>query len=241
MTIVTTSTAGLPTTLQVVNRVLLECGVEQVSSLSPGNDRSNLVLEALNDGMYDIYAKAIWPWTRQRYSVPYVAGQYEYPVPSDFRAMCLAPYNWSVSTPAGASQMKEFSPEEFFESFPPQNMASGTGAPWAYTIDAYYIRFYPAPDSNSITTYPQAVFTYFKWPQRRQTTADDNSTFDVPIQMIPALVRFGKAQLKKYLEYPDWSMDMQEYDVQVSQQLASNKQTRQPYAMRQLYGPSWRF
>jgi len=241
MTTVTTTTPGLPTTLQMVNRVLLECGVEQVTSLNPGNDRSNLTLEAMNDGMYDIYAKAIWPWTRQRYSIPYVAGTYEYPVPSDFRQICLAPYNWSVSSPAGTTPMVEYSPEEFSEAFPPAAMASGTGAPWAYTVDAYYIRFYPAPDSNSIANYPQASLTYFKWPQRRQNTGDDASTFDVPVQLIPALVRYGKAQLKKYLEYPDWESEMQEYRMQVEQQLASNKQTRQPYAMRPLYTSNWRY
>lgn len=241
MPIIPVVTPSIPTTLQVVNRVLLECGVEQVSSLNPGNDRSNTALEALNDGMYDIYSKAVWPWTRTRYAIPYVAGQYEYNLPVDFRRIAIAPYNYSINQPTSQSVMTEYSVEEFYETFPAATFSNSYGTPYAYTVDAGYIRFYPAPDANSVSLFPQAIFEYFKWPQRRQTTSDDNSTFDVPVQLIPALVRFGKAQLKKYLEYPDWTTDMQEYQIQVDQQLASQKQTRQPYKMRTLYAGHWRY
>lgn len=241
MTIISTTIAALPTTLQVVNRVLMECGVEQVSTLNPGNDRSNVVLEALNDGMYDIYGKAVWPWTRSRYSIPYNAGQYEYQIPADFRKIAIAPYNFSVTQPTSQSIMTEYSIEEFYESFPAATISNSYGSPYAYTVDAGYIRFYPAPDANSVALYPQAVFEYFKWPQRRQAVTDDASNFDVPVQLIPALVSYGKAELKRYLEYPDWINESQKYQTQIDQQLAAMKQTRQPYAMRPRYNPQWRF
>ena len=54
MSVVQSGTLSVPVALDMVNRVQRECGVEQITSMASGNDRSEVVREALNDSIIDL-------------------------------------------------------------------------------------------------------------------------------------------------------------------------------------------
>jgi len=70
MSVVQSGALSVPVALDMVNRVQRECGVETVTSMAPGNDRSEVVREALNDSIIDLYNRARWEWLQQT-SVPF--------------------------------------------------------------------------------------------------------------------------------------------------------------------------
>ena len=60
MSVVQSGSLSVPVALDMVNRVQRECGVEQITSMASGNDRSEVVREALNDSIIDLYNRARW-------------------------------------------------------------------------------------------------------------------------------------------------------------------------------------
>ena len=73
MSVVQSGNLSVPVALDMVNRVQRECGVETITSMASGNDRSEVVREALNDSIIDLYNRARWEWLLQVYSIPLVA------------------------------------------------------------------------------------------------------------------------------------------------------------------------
>ena len=64
--------ATLPSCLDMVNRVLEECGDLEVSSLNPGTRNSKIALEGLNDAQTVIWQRQRWPWQRIVTNIPLV-------------------------------------------------------------------------------------------------------------------------------------------------------------------------
>lgn len=239
MTTVSASPSVKPTALQIVNRVLREAGVEEVSSLSPGNPRSNVALEALNDTVWDIYARTLWQWSKSKYTVNLVAGQNDYAMPSDFRSMSLPPKLWNATGGSSSYPLAEYSSAEYDQLVPMQSVSYGTSM--MFTVRGGVMSVNPAPSSGTLANYPQMTFEYFKWPQRRLSAqaSDDSKTFDVPLELTQAMVFKARSELKKFLEYPDWDADAKQYEQQIAQMLSANKQIRKPYQMRTLYKSNW--
>lgn len=187
--------------LTLVNRVLRESGVPEVSSIT--SKLSNVALEALNDGFADIWQRQRWSFQRYTANLPLVASQQEYTLPGDFDRMA------SVFR-AGFNSLTELTPEHWWS----HNYGDMTdeGQPLVYTVEGLMVKFYPIPNQNFIDTFPTLKYQYFKAMPARRTQSDASSSWDLPLDFEDAHVKYGKSKVKQFLEYPDWAADMQGYE-----------------------------
>lgn len=229
-------TVVLPTCLVLVNRVLLECGIPTVASLTPGTRESNVVLEALNDGTNEITLRERWPWRRATYTISLIGGQSAYPLPDDYKTLA-EPLRFGAAN-TNYSNIEEVTPEQWAYLGDGSSFnAANTGSPTQFTIKEGSIYLAPTPSTGFVTTYPTITFAYFKGVHNRRTTADSANSWDLPAEMYDCLVKFGKARLKEYLEYPDAQLNMQQYEKALAMQMAIVRQGRNPPVMRQMYSP----
>lgn len=225
----------MPSVLSLTNSVLKECGIPAVSSLNPGNDRSSIVLEALNDGCADVYSRGNWEFEKVDGTFALVAGQDEYALPSDFERLQLPPR----VTGATSAYMVERTAEEFWnESYGAPDVVASTGSPQVFYIGAGKIHFWPAPDTAYITNAPNLTFTYFKNPPARLEVADEASSLDLPLAFYDAMKKFAKARLKQYLGSDDGRDDTMGYEQALQVQRNRSRQGAKAPQCRPLYGPT---
>jgi hypothetical protein len=191
-----------------------ETGLPEVSALNSVN--SKVALESLNDATADIYQRNRWTFQRLTVTLPLVVNQQDYTLNADFDRMA-APFR--MNSTLGLAFLTELTPEQWWAN----NLGASavTGSPMFYTIDLGVARFSPIPDTNFVSINPSFQYQYFKANPVRRTTADLNSSWDLPLDFENAMVNYGKARLKKFLEYPDWQGDMQDYEA--SLQTLKNK------------------
>jgi hypothetical protein len=192
--------------LTLVNRVMRETGLPEVAAFSSVN--SKVALESLNDAVTDVWQRNRWTFQRLTVSLPVVANQQDYTLNADFDRMA-APFR--VGSTLGLAFLTELTPEQWWAS----NLGASAvgGSPTHFTIDLGVARFSPIPDSNFVTINPNFQYQYFKANPIRRTTTDTASSWDLPLDFENAMVNYGKARLKKFLEYPDWQSDMQDYET----------------------------
>lgn len=233
-------TTVLPSCLTLVNRVLLECGIPTVASLNPGTRQSNVALEALNDGTNEITLRERWPWRRVTTTIPLIAGTNAYPLPDDFKTLAEAARFGGTNIPF--ISLQELTPENWVYYGQGASLNSSiTGTPTQFTIKDNSIYFYPTPSAGFIAIYPTITFAYFKGVHNRRTVTDDANSWDLPADMYDCLVKYGKARLKEYLEYPDAQLNQQQYEMALRMQMAIARQGRKPAQMRPMNAPfvSW--
>lgn len=187
--------------LTLVNRVMRETGLPEVASIT--SKQALVALEALNDGFADIWQRQRWTFQRYTANLALVASQQEYTLPADFDRM-------ASEFRAGYNNLTEYTPEEWWAS----NYGDMTdeGQPLVYTVEGLTVKFYPVPNSTFIASIPTLKYQYFKAMPLRRTASDASSSWDLPLDFEDAHVKYGKAKLKQFLEYPDWSVDMQGYE-----------------------------
>ena len=221
---------ALPSCLTMVQRVQEEAGDIPVTSLNPGTRRSKIALEALNDACSDIWQRERWPWRRYDYNLVLQDGVSEYTLPDNFATLAEPP---RLPASANSLYMIEMTPEEWvvWMAAPPQT----AGQPNKFKIENTKIVLSPTPNSDYVTAYPSIVMSYFKKIPTRRTISSSASSWDCPDDFYDAMIRFGKARLKQYLEYPDWQSDLQAYEQSIRIQQNRVRQGRSPATIRPLY------
>jgi len=232
MSVVQSGSLSVPVALDMVNRVQRECGVEQITSMASGNDRSEVVREALNDSIIDLYNRARWEWLQETYFIPLVAGVDSYQLPQNFDRLAM-PVRLT-NTP-----MKEYTPLDWPYYIPTVD-PGGQGGPHSYMVKNQVLSVFPAPTSDTVTTNPQFVLAYYKHPGVRipASAAGDAMTWDVPPEFVEPLITFGKWKLKLYLEYPDSQADMGRYEQLIQQNMNKRRSALQNPQMHQRFDPT---
>lgn len=212
---------SLPSCLEMVNRVLEECGDLTVVSLNPGNRNSKIALEGLNDAQSAIWGWQRWPWIRNTYNLTLVASQADYALPARFDRLA-APLRLGVN--GQFANLEEKTPEEW------NAMCLGIpltdGSPRIFKISDNTLTMTPAPSAEFIAQYPTLQFDYFlDLPDRRGIT-DSNNSFDVPAKFYDVMISFGKSKLKQYLGAPDWQVDRQDFEKGMRDNLNQVRQGR---------------
>lgn len=197
----------LPNCLAMVNRVLFECGVPEVAVL--GNRESRVALEALNDSTADIWIRQRWTFQRANAFLTMVANQADYALPADFDRIA---HGFRTNQASGFTPITEKTPEEYYVQA--TGFLSSSGQPLYFTVRNTTVSFLPAPAASFIALSPQLEWWYFKCQPTRRTTADGANSWDLPLDMHDAMIMFGKAKLKTYLEASpaDINSDLQEYE-----------------------------
>lgn len=219
----------LPSCLTMVNNVMRELGIPAVSSLSPGTNESRIVLEGINDAVADIWNRNRWDFQRYTYSLPLVSGQDEYAVPADFGRVSL-PFRLPGSR--SAFEIQEMTPEEFYSSGYGVDITTPQGQPQVFFVQHQTMKFWPTPNDNFVDQVPIIQFGYFKKSPPRREITDSSNSWDLPLDFYDALMRFGKARLKEYLQYDDAVMNYQQYEQALAIQEAKWRQARKVPTMR---------
>lgn len=232
MSVVQSGALSVPVALDMVNRVQRECGVEQITSFASGNDRSEVVREALNDSIIDIYNRARWEWLLQVYSIPLVASQDQYQLPQNFDRLAM-PCRLT-NTP-----MKEYTALDWPYYIPTVD-TGGEGAPHSYMVHNQILSVFPPPDSGTVTTNPQFLLAYYKHPGTRipASAAGDAMTWDIPNEFVEPMIVFGKWKLKLFLEYPDSQAEFARYEQMIQQNLNKRRSALQNPQMHQRFDPT---
>jgi hypothetical protein len=222
----------LPSCLTMVNNVLREIAIPEVSSLDPGTIESRIVLEGINDAVADIWNRGRWEFQRYTYALNLVAGQDEYAVPSDFGRISL-PFRLPGSR--SSFEIQETTPEEFYTMGLNSDFTSSQGQPRLFYVEHLTIKFWPVPNQEFIDQVPQIQFGYFKKSPARRGITDDNNSWDLPLDFYDALMRFGKGRIKEYLQYDDAQMNYNQYEQALAVQEAKYRQGRVTPTMRPRY------
>jgi YD repeat-containing protein len=192
--------------------------------------RGNLVLEAVNDAVVEIYRSHRWAFARTTAYYNIVAGQSDYPLPADFVSMAYPP-SWN------GYQLRELTPDDWYAQLPFFNLQNMTGGPIYCTADANFFRVYPTPTALAVTTAPQIRYTYERNAGGRLTSSNDNASINLPYEFLEAVVAFGKWKLKTLLEYPDADKEYTRFKQVIGFMEATDRQTATQYSMRpNVYG-----
>ena len=224
---------AMPKLLDVVNRVLRESGAYTVNTLNPGNVQSQVALDAVNDGIWQIFNRAHWNFAIETISIPLVNNQTDYPVPADFDRLAMAPtYNGLA--------LREYTLDEWTTAVVPyrDSLQSVPGSPSVFTLSPAVLMVFPAPATATIATVPNLFFSYYRNPGTRFDNTNDNVAPNLPVEFVDCLVTFGKWRLKSFLEYPDSSNEAQRFEQLLATQMNRNRRSRKPNQMRQMFGPT---
>ena len=225
----------MPSVLSLTNTILREIGEPAVGTMNPGTLNTNIVLEAINDCVADIYNRGRFEFQKVDYTFALVAGQNEYQLPSDFKTMEL-PLRVAGSQ---SSKFVERTAEEFWnESYGAPNITSSTGSPSIYYIGASKIHLWPTPDAGFVASAPNLTFTYYKNIPARLEASDGSSSPDLPLEFYDAVKKYGKSRLKEYLQFDDAMLNYQQYEQALQIQQNRARQGLKSAQMRQQYGPS---
>lgn len=233
MTTVQVSYPGMPKLLDVANRVLRESGAYTVNTLNPGNVQSQVVLDALNDGIWQIYNRNRWQWTNTTIGIDLLPMQMDYPMPADFDRISMQPtYN--------GFPLREYTQDEWGSVIVPYISQGQTvqGSPAFFKVSPAVLTLWPAPTSDSIANVPQLMFNYYKTPGVRFDNTDDTVAPNLPAEFLDCLVSFGKWRLKTFLEYPDAMAEAQRFEQLLQVQMNRDDRGRKPNQMRQMFGPT---
>ena len=219
--------ATLPSCLDMVNRVLEECGDLTVSSLNPGTRNSKIAMEALNDSQTVIWQRQRWPWQRIVTNITLVAGVSDYTLPTRFDRLAEPVRLTQVGS---FRNLKEYTPEEWAQLM--MGAPATAGTPYGFKISNTTLTFDRAPTAEFVATYPVLVMTYFESIPDRRGVTDSANSWDVPGEFYTAMISYGKYKLKQYLGSQDFSVDMSEFEKEIRIMLNKVREGRKPAVMR---------
>lgn len=224
---------AFPKLLDVVNRVLRETGAYTINSLNPGNVQSTVVLDAINDGIWQIYNRERWAWAIESISIPLVNNLADYPLPGNFDRMAMAPiYN--------GLELREWTLDEWNDQVQPyvSFQQAQAGSPAFFKISPAVLTVYPAPVTATIAVAPNITFSYYRNPGTRFDNTNDAVAPNLPVEFVDCLVTFGKWRFKMFLEYPDAQAEAQRFEQLLATQMNRNRRGRKPNQMRQVFNPA---
>lgn len=232
MSVVQSSSLAVPLALDLVNRVQRECGVEQIVTMASPNKRSEVVREALNDAVVDIYNRARWEWLVTTHNIRIIAGRDQYQLPQNFDRLARPVQISNVP-------MKEYTAIDW-PYYVPVVDAGGQGQPNCYMVHNQILSVYPQPNQAVLDQFQFIICTYYKHAgERLQAVAtSDLETWDIPPQFVEPLVVFGKYKLKLFLEYPDAQAEVQRYEQLIQQNMNKRRSALQNPQMHQRFDPT---
>jgi hypothetical protein len=105
--------------------------------------------------------------------------------------------------------MKEMPVDEWAQSGLANQDPYPEGTPSIVVFYNNYMQVWPAPSADFVAAYPNMRMEYFRTPPPRVVEDDDG--IEVPSQLIPAVVAFGKWKLKMHIGETDWKFEQEEY------------------------------
>jgi hypothetical protein len=233
MTTVSYTPNQSPTLLDMVNRILNECGIASQADLATSNFLGTITaVNAVNDAINDIKYRNRWEWLKETVVLDLVPGTLSYPVPANFGRMAHPMTPWDGTTVARSLQ--EQTPDEYWQMIP-SIQTSNPGTPYLYMVDGNTINLWPAPDTNFVNQWPQMMFTYFKAPERPLGVSDQLLVIDVPPSFVEVIAAFGKWKMKLFLEYPDWQAEQARYEQALRVQMNAGNAGRRAPRLRMTY------
>lgn len=218
VTVIRTGAYVTPTLLQLVSRCRREVTKESLTTLND-DAINNVLVDAINDGVTDIFFRGRWNWRRQTFNIPWVAAETEYAIPADFGQM-------ATEIVINNIPMKEVSPEEWARNVyaPSWNSnADIAGQPSIYMVDRQLLKVWPAPSDSFVALTPVTPAYYYRTPGNLLTLADDaDNSPDIPANFTEALVRFAVGRLKVFLQYDDAKIDMDRYEQIIANRLMTD-------------------
>lgn len=224
-TVETTSPTGMPTLLLLASRARREVTKETLATL---NDDvvNNIIVDSINDAIEDIYFRAKWSWAKVTSSLTMVASQSEYTFPADFHRL-------ATEIEIGSTKLPEVDAEEWARKTYVSGIGIVTpGQPTMYMVDRTFVKFFPTPSADFITTVPTVALVYYRRPAKRMVLADSASAPDIPVEFKEALVRFAMGRLKIFRQFDDFGLDLQRYEDIVQRQLNANTVSVHPPRIR---------
>lgn len=214
----------LPSMKDLANRVLRECGRPVKSTFVATTDpQAIMAYDGVQDAYADLWFRNRWEWQRYEASIALVAGSDEYPLPSNFQRMAVAPWFGPLKTPG---QLQEMTPEVFYKMIAPMDPTL-QGSPQFYTIDHTTMKVWPAPSTTSILSQPIITFQYWLELPARKTLAQEAQPLNyMPSTFEEILIAYAKSKLKQYLEFPDWEADRKDYERKLLIMIQRNRQVR---------------
>lgn len=227
-TVVTTNPSGMPSLLDLTSRVRREVTKESLTSLN-SDAVNNVIVDALNDAVEDIYFRAKWSWAKVAGNLVMVTGQSEYTQPSDFYRMASEPE-------IGSIKLIEVDAEEWYRRTFTTGLTgvqTSLGQPILYMVDRALIKFWPTPSSDFVALAPTIRLLYYRRPSARLVIASDSAkAFDLPVEFNEAIVRFAVGKLKIFRQFDDFQLDMARYEEIISRQLYSDQKSVHPARVR---------
>lgn len=216
--------AALPSMKDLANRVLRECGRPVKSTFVATTDpQAIMAYDGVQDAYADLWFRSRWEWQRYEASIALMAGSDEYPLPSNFQRMAVAPWFGPLKTPG---QLQEMTPEVFYKMIAPMDPTL-QGSPQFYTIDHTTMKVWPAPSTTSILSQPIITFQYWLELPARKTLAQETQPLNyMPSTFEEILIAYAKSKLKQYLEFPDWEADRKDYERKLLIMIQRNRQVR---------------
>lgn len=225
---------GVPTLLDMTNRVLRECGSYTVSTLNPGSVHSQVALDALSDGLWHIYARNRWMWAKKTQWINFASNQTDYMLNGDFDRLAIDPQ-------LNGYVLNEYTPDEWSKRVQTVTPTQ-TGGPVAYKIETNTISFFPTPIDATVAAFPQIAVTYYANPGSRFDITDGGISPPIPVDFVECLVSYAKWKLKLFLEYPDAEADHARFEQLLQTQMNRNFHGRKPNQVRSQFEPistSW--
>lgn len=227
-TVLKTTGYTTPTLLALVSRCRREVTKESLTTLND-DPINNVLIDAINDAVSDIYFKSRWNWRKQSWNILWTSAQTDYPLPADFDQLATEIVVNNVA-------LKEISPEEWWRNTyaPSWNSNSSiSGQPSIYTVDRALLKVWPLPSDDFVTQTPISVAYYYRQPSSMLVLANDASNSpDVPADFTEALVRFAVARLKVFLQWTDFAIDQKRYEEIVTNRLQTDMLTAHPTRVR---------
>lgn len=225
-TVINTNPTGMPTLLSLVSRVRREVTKETLATLT--NDAvNNIIVDNLNDAVEDIYFRAKWSWAKVTGALTLVAAQSDYTLPADFHSM-------ATEVEIGTTKLREVDAEDWTRyTYTNVTGVTASGQPVLYMIDRTFIRFWPTPNSDFITTVPTISLLYYRRPSKRLTITNDSANaFDLPSEFQEAIARYAIGRLKIFRQFDDYKIDMDRYEEIVQRQLYADTISVHPSRVR---------
>jgi hypothetical protein len=170
---------------------------------------NNIIVDALNDAVSDIYYRNRWNWAKGSFNVQWNSTTNEYALPGNFMRMAYEPAINSV-------QLKEVSSEEWWRNIytPSWNSSANMqGQPAIYMTEMTTLRVWPKPSDSFVAQFPSTPIIYYKKAPIRLTLASDSAKSpEVPAEFTEILCCYGMGKLKEFLQYSDFSVDLDRYE-----------------------------
>ena len=227
-TVVATNPTGMPTLLALTSRVRREVTKETLITLTD-DATNNVIVDALNDAVDDLYYRAKWTWAKISGNLSMVAGQSEYTRPADFHRM-------ASEVEIGSTILMEVDATEWIRRTRTTSVTgyqTPLGQPVLYMLDRAFIKFWPTPSTDFVAQVPTISILYYRRPATRLVlTTDSAKAFDIPMEFQEALVRFATAKLKIFRQFDDFALDLQRYEEIVQRQLNADQVSVHPARVR---------